>query len=47
MVSNTQNVKVKAGMFVYKHEGTLREDYSIGKTLGEGAFGEVRLCKHR
>ena len=34
-------------MFVSKHEGTLRDIYKIGKVLGGGAFGEVRLCTHR
>ena len=34
-------------MFVTKGTGTLRDTYKIGKILGEGAFGEVRLCTHR
>lgn len=34
-------------MFVQKTQGTLRDVYKIGSVLGEGAFGEVRLCTHR
>jgi calcium-dependent protein kinase len=34
-------------MFVQKSAGTLRDIYKIGHVLGEGAFGEVRLCTHR
>ena len=30
-----------------QHEGKLRDSYRIGKMLGSGAFGEVRVCVHR
>jgi calcium-dependent protein kinase len=40
-------VKVQSNMFVTKGDGTLRDSYKIGKVLGEGAFGEVRLCTQR
>ena len=40
-------VKVKASNFVMQHEGKLRDSYRIGKMLGSGAFGEVRVCVHR
>ena len=41
------DVKVQSTMFVKKGDGTLRDSYKIGKVLGEGAFGEVRLCTSR
>lgn len=34
--------------FVSVHNAeNIRDDYLIGKILGSGAFGEVRLCTHR
>lgn len=40
-------VKIKASNFVMQHAGKLRDHYRIGKMLGSGAFGEVRVCVHR
>ena len=34
-------------MFVKEGTGTLRDMYKVGKVLGEGAYGEVRICTHR
>jgi calcium-dependent protein kinase len=41
------SIHINASRFVGKTEGKLRDFYRIGKVLGEGAFGEVRLCVHR
>ena len=38
---------VKSKAFVGKTEGKIRDHYRIGKMLGQGAFGEVRLCLHK
>ena len=45
--SMVDHVKVSGQMFVQRTQGTLRDIYKIGHVLGEGAFGEVRLCTHR
>lgn len=42
-----ENVKIKSSNFVMQHAGKLRDFYRIGKMLGSGAFGEVRVCVHR
>jgi len=41
------DLKIKASNFVSQHAGKLRDHYRIGKMLGSGAFGEVRVCVHR
>ena len=41
------DLKIKASNFVAQHAGKLRDHYRIGKMLGTGAFGEVRVCVHR
>lgn len=40
-------VNIAASAFVGKTSGKLKDYYRIGKVLGTGAFGEVRMCVHR
>ena len=40
-------IKISAKQFVMQHAGKLRDHYRIGKMLGSGAFGEVRVCVQR
>jgi len=47
MDSTGGNINIKAANFVMQHAGKLRDFYRIGKMLGSGAFGEVRICVHR
>jgi len=44
---DSKNMEVRAANFVGKAEGKLRDFYRIGKILGTGAFGEVRMCVNR
>lgn len=49
--SNTTSTEKKKGInataFVSRKGGKIRDHYRIGKLLGSGAFGEVRLCLHK
>ena len=40
-------IKISKSNFVSMNSAKLREVYRIGKMLGQGAFGEVRVCMHR
>ncbi len=42
-----EGFKVSASDYVGKKVGKIRDHYRIGKVLGSGAFGEVRLCLHK
>ena len=47
MVTPNNTVKIREQQFVCRNEGNLRTDYKIGKVLGKGAYGEVRVAVHR
>jgi calcium-dependent protein kinase len=40
-------IKINKSNFISINSAKLREVYRIGKMLGQGAFGEVRVCMHR
>ena len=46
-IQQTAHQGVRASDFVGRTQGKLRDHYRIGKVLGTGAFGEVRMCVHR
>ena len=45
--TNVNDIVFKGANFVTQNAGKLRDFYRIGKLLGSGAFGEVRMCVHR
>merc|ERR1711981_497978 len=46
-IHRMESIKITSKDFVMQHAGKLRAHYRIGKMLGSGAFGEVRVCVHR
>ena len=38
---------MKASNFVFENKGKLKEFYRIGKLIGSGAFGDVRIWLHK
>eukprot|EP00347_Sterkiella_histriomuscorum_P014917 403359020 len=46
-MDSRNDFKIQATKFVTQNAGKLRDHYRIGKMLGSGAFGEVRMCVHR
>lgn len=46
-ITQTPHSGIRAADFVGRTQGKLRDYYRIGKVLGTGAFGEVRMCVHR
>ena len=44
---NPEGLKIQPGSFVIQNPKSFQEEYKIGKSLGSGAFGEVRRVVHR
>lgn len=38
-ISETSNIAISSKMFVRKQTGAMSQTYTIGKVLGDGAFG--------
>lgn len=39
-------ISFKASTFVKENKGKLKDFYKIGKLIGSGAYGDVRVCLH-
>lgn len=46
-VLDAEGLKIQPGNFVVQNPRAFQEEYKIGKSLGSGAFGEVRRVIHR
>ena len=46
-LKQNKEFRIRAGDFVAQQTGRLKEHYRIGKQLGSGGFGEVRICVHK
>lgn len=46
-VADTSQIAVSSKMFVRKHIGIMNDTYTIGKVLGDGAFGQVTQVTHK
>lgn len=45
-ISTVAEIRVQPAVFVVENENRFQEVYKLGKKLGSGAFGDVRLCFH-
>lgn len=44
---NKSNIKIEKSNFIAYKTGSIVKEYTLGKTLGTGAFGTVRLATHK
>jgi calcium-dependent protein kinase len=42
-----ENIKINTSSFVSYKKGMITKDYTMGKPLGSGSFGTVRLATHK
>lgn len=47
MAEELNDIKVKKEDFIKHKKTKISKEYAMGKTLGEGAFGQVRLAVHK
>lgn len=45
--SQDSHIIVQPGTFVRENDNSFQDIYRLGKLLGTGTFGEVRICMHR